>query len=187
MLRRSIAVMLASSSVGLLACEAYHHQPALLPASSPELYAASPHSSAAPEPSASAAIPVRAADPNEIGLARPIQFETGGATLSIDSTATLKPVADFLNASPELTLIRVESHMDDAGGASAALSISQRRAMNVAKKLISLGVDCQRLVPVGFGALRAERGVAIMKAAVRGKPVGGPVAGGGVVAGDPCR
>lgn len=182
-----LSAMVLGPILGVAACEAYSQQAPLLPAST----AASPPPSgysAAPPPSASVTVPVRvSADPNEIHTSTPILFETGGASLRLDSAAALKQVAESLKSAPEVTLVRIESHMDDPGGGAAAMSLSQRRAMSVAKKLIGYGVECERLLPVGFGSAEHEKGLVLVKAAVRGKPVAGPVAGGGTVAGDPCR
>ena len=62
------------------------------------------------------------------------------------------------------------------------------------------GIDCKRLIPVGFGETKPvapndtpdnkaqNRRTAFVNAALKGKPIGGmPVDGGGKVAGDPCK
>ena len=70
----------------------------------------------------------------------------------------------------------------------------------MARKLVSLGVDCKRLVPVGFGGTKPvaenttpdgkaqNRRITFVAAALRGVLIGGmPADGGGKVAGDPCE
>ncbi len=70
----------------------------------------------------------------------------------------------------------------------------------MAKALVAKGVDCKRLLPVGFGETkpRAEnktpegkaqnRRTTFVNAALRGKAIGGaPLEGFGKIAGDPCK
>jgi OOP family OmpA-OmpF porin len=65
---------------------------------------------------------------------------------------------------------------------------------------VALGVDCKRLLPVGFGSGKPlsdnptpegkaqNRRVTFINAALEGKPIGGmPVDGGGTAAGNPCK
>ena len=74
------------------------------------------------------------------------------------------------------------------------------RSIAVAKWLVGKGVDCKRLLPVGFGQEKPiadnktaegreqNRRTAFVNAELRKKPIGGmPVDGGGKVAGDPCK
>jgi OOP family OmpA-OmpF porin len=71
---------------------------------------------------------------------------------------------------------------------------SEARALAVAKALVKAGVDCKRVLPVGFGASKpafedASKNTRMVfeNAALRGHAIGGmPVDGGGKVAGDPC-
>jgi len=69
----------------------------------------------------------------------------------------------------------------------------------VARGLVEKGVDCKRLVPVGFANTKpvAENAtpegkakncrMAFVNAALRDRPIGGlPVDGDGKLAGDPC-
>lgn len=133
-------------------------------------------------------------------LPGPVVFETGSDKLNPVSDAVLSVVEDYLVAKPDITLIRIEGHTDSDGKADGNQTLSEKRAMSVARWLIGHGVDCKRLIPVGFGQTKPvapndtadnkaqNRRVAFVNAALKGKPIGGaPVDGGGKVAGDPCR
>lgn len=110
-------------------------------------------------------------------------------------------VKSFLDAKSYVTMMRIEVHeAADGDEASALQKLSEERARSVARQLVSLGVDCQRLLPVGFGitkpvmdnttaaGIKANRRVVFAIATMRGKPIGGmPVDGGGMMAGDPCQ
>ena len=133
-------------------------------------------------------------------LPGPVVFETGSDRLSPVSDEVLEVVHDYLDAKPEITLLRIEGHTDSDGNAADNQTLSEKRAMSVARWLVAVGVKCDRLIPVGFGQTRPivpndtpdnkaqNRRVAFHNAAVRNKPIGGrPVDGGGRVAGDPCK
>lgn len=133
-------------------------------------------------------------------LPSPVVFETGSDILKPESDAGLSFVKDYLTAKPEVTLVRIEGHTDNDGAAAGNQTLSERRALSVAKWLVARAVDCRRLLPVGFGQTKPlvpndtsehktmNRRIAFVNAAVNGKPLGGnPVDGGGRIAGDPCQ
>jgi OOP family OmpA-OmpF porin len=133
----------------------------------------------------------------ELILPSPIAFAEGTDTLSPESEAALEYVKAYLTEKSYISQMRVEGHVAGAGAKDQALS--EKRALAVARWLASHGVDCGRLVAVGFGNTRpvAEGGtpegrarnnrVAFFNAALKGRPIGGmPVDGGGKVAGDAC-
>jgi OOP family OmpA-OmpF porin len=133
-------------------------------------------------------------------LPGPVVFETGKDVLKPESDAVLEVVVDYLEAKPEITLLRIEGHTDTDGKADANQKLSEGRSLAVARWLTGKGVDCKRLLPVGFGQTKPvadnntpegkaqNRRTSFVNAALRGKPIGGmPVDGGGKVAGDPCR
>jgi OOP family OmpA-OmpF porin len=77
--------------------------------------------------------------------------------------------------------------------------LSEKRAAAVCQRLVQMGIDCQRLLPVGFGSTKpvadnnspegkSKNGrIAFVNTALRGKNIGGmPVDGGGVIAGNAC-
>jgi OOP family OmpA-OmpF porin len=133
-------------------------------------------------------------------LPAPVIYETGKETLSAEGTAALDHVAGYLAAKDYITLLRVEVHTDSDGDDAANQALSEKRAFAVTKALVAKGVDCKRLIPVGFGETKPvapndtpenkaqNRRTVFANAALRGKPIGGmPVDGGGKVAGDPCK
>ena len=96
--------------------------------------------------------------------------------------------------------MRIESHTDTDGSAAKNQALSEKRAMAVARALVAKGVDCKRLIAVGFGGEKPaapndtpenkaqNRRTLFINAALRGRPIGGmPVDGGGKVAGDVCH
>jgi OOP family OmpA-OmpF porin len=131
----------------------------------------------------------------------PVVFEAGSDRIDAKaSAAALAHVKAFLAAKEDITVLRIEAHLDDSAGVSAARKLTEQRALAVGRWLVGQGVDCKRVLPVGFGsskpvaanstpAGRAEnRRVVFAPAALRGRPIGGlPLNGGGNVAGDLCR
>lgn len=136
---------------------------------------------------------------HELKLPGPIVFETGSDRLSPVSDDVLWHVADYLDAKPLITLLRIEGHVD-ADADKDGQPLSEKRALSVARWLVAKGIQCTRLLPVGFGAGKPiapndtpdnkakNRRIAFVNAALKGRPIGGMmVDGGGRVAGDPCR
>jgi OOP family OmpA-OmpF porin len=137
---------------------------------------------------------------NTLKLPGPIEFETGSDKLRSVSDAPLEVVLDYLTSKPEVTLLRIEGHTDSDGTRASNQILSEKRALVVARWLVEAGIDCHRLLPVGFGQDRlvvpdtsaenkaTNRRVAFVNAALLGKPLGDkPTDGGGHVAGDPCQ
>lgn len=129
-----------------------------------------------------------------------VLFQTGTDKILPESEKVLDHVRGYLAAKSYITLLRVEGHTESQGGAEHNQALSEKRAMAVARALVAKGVDCKRLLPVGFGETKpvaanttaegraANRRVEFVNAALRGRPIGGmPVDGGGRVAGDACR
>lgn len=134
-----------------------------------------------------------------LSLPGPVVFETGSDTLKPESDAVLEHVQKYLEQKPEITKLRIEGHTDNVGKPADNQTLSEKRAMAVARWLVAKGIDCKRLVAVGFGQDKPvapndteegraqNRRVAFFNAAVNDKPLGGkPVDGGGKPAGDPC-
>jgi OOP family OmpA-OmpF porin len=127
-----------------------------------------------------------------------VEFDEGTDRITFASGIALHHVLDYLAAKPAITVLRIEGHMDDRAGDTQGLS--KQRAMAVASWLVSKGVDCKRVLPVGFGGtkpIRANDGaenramnqrVEFVNAELRGRPIGGmPLDGSGEVAGDACQ
>jgi OOP family OmpA-OmpF porin len=123
---------------------------------------------------------------NRLELPGPIAFT--GEALDPASDPALEHARGYLAAKDYISLLRVEGHADDQ-------ALSERRAVLVARWLIAHGVDCKRLIAVGFGANkpiadnRTPEGraqntrIELHNAALRGRAIGGaPSDGGGQVA-----
>lgn len=125
----------------------------------------------------------------------PIEFETGSDKLKPESSG-LSLVKQYLDEKTYVTTLRIEVHTDSQGDASKNQELSEKRAVAVAKALVAKGVDCKRLIAVGFGSNKPiadsttpegraqNRRVSFFIAALRGRAIGGmPLDGGGKVAG----
>ncbi len=86
-----------------------------------------------------------------VGL-EPIQFASGSAVISQESTATLDQVVEALQASDASVL--VEGHTDSQGDPGANQALSLERARAVVNYLVANGVDETRLSAQGFGQER---------------------------------
>lgn len=137
---------------------------------------------------------------NQLKLPSPIVFETGSDKLKPDSDAALAHVAAYLAEKTYISLMRVENHSDSSGAPQANQQLSEKRALAVGRWLIGHGVDCKRLIAVGFGGSKPiadnatpdgkaqNRRTVFVNAALRGHAIGGmPVDGSGQVAGDLCK
>jgi len=136
---------------------------------------------------------------NEVILSSPIIFKTGTAELDPASEAGLKTIKKYLADKPYISLLRIECHTDNSGTVSGNQLLSEKRAWVICQELMARGVDCKRLLPVGFGDRKpvadnnttagkaSNLRVVLVNASLKGKPIGGmPVDGGGQVAGNPC-
>ena len=131
---------------------------------------------------------------HELALPEPVKFEAGSDKIGAAADASLRLLADYLKGKKVITLVRVEGHT--AAGREGAQGLSERRALAVARRLAELGVDCKRLVAVGFGDSKpreagggeANERVAFFNAALGGRLIGGmPADGGGRSAGQVCK
>lgn len=89
--------------------------------------------------------------PEPLKLPAPVKFASGTAKLADESEPTLKYVLEYLAKSPEVQALRIEGHTDSRGIASRNQKLSEERATAVARWLVDHGVDCKRVVPMGFG------------------------------------
>jgi OOP family OmpA-OmpF porin len=139
-------------------------------------------------------------DGNKILLPGAIVFKTGSAEIDLTvSEPILLMVKDYLDSKPKVTLLRVEGHTDSDGDDKANLELSAKRSQSVAKYLVGKGVDCKRLIPVGFGETKPvadnktpegkaqNRRTDFINAAISGKPIMGmPVDAGAPKVMDAC-
>ena len=95
---------------------------------------------------------------NEVKIDKPIRFKTASATLLPESDEALMIIKNYLDTKTYITLLRIEGHTDrltDEAGTrkeSTYQYLSEQRAKAICKRLVELGVDCKRLIAVGFGS-----------------------------------
>lgn len=133
-------------------------------------------------------------------LPAPIIFKSGTAELSPESESALQHIKAYLDAKTYISLLRIEGHTDNSTPGQDGQKLSEQRALAVVRWLIAQGIDCRRLIAVGFGSSKPialnntpegkaqNRRIEVVNAALRSKAIGGmPVDGGGQIAGDPCQ
>jgi OmpA-OmpF porin, OOP family len=137
---------------------------------------------------------------NQLVLDNPVTFKTGSNELTDEGKTALMQVKDFLLAKGYITLLRVEGHSDNSGNEADNQKRTEERAIAACRWLVANGIDCKRLIAVGFGSNKPvesndtpqgkamNRRMVFALAALKGKMIGGmPADGGGIVAGDPCK
>lgn len=138
---------------------------------------------------------------NRIELPGPVLFDDDRDVLKPESDAVLEIVYQYLAQNKQVTKHRIEGHTSSEGDAAHNLKLSEDRAMMVAHWLVGKGIDCHRLIPVGFGSTRprvtpekteedreTNRRVDFINAEIDGKAIGGlPIDGGAERHGDPCK
>ena len=140
-----------------------------------------------PAPPGPAAAPVAySLDGNRLELPGSITFS--GTKLDPASDPALEHARGYMAAKDAITLLRIEGHADDQ-------ALSERRALEVGRWLVAHGIDCKRLLAVGFGPTKPiadastpegkarNTRIELQNAAMRGRPIGGlSLEGGGQVA-----
>lgn len=89
--------------------------------------------------------------PEPLKLPAPVTFSTGTASLTGDSEVALNHVLDYLTKSPDVAVMRIEGHTNNVGARGSNMKLSEERAQAVAKWLVGHGIDCKRVLPLGFG------------------------------------
>ncbi len=79
-----------------------------------------------------------------------LTFDTGSATLTGPSAATVDAMVQILKAFPNVK-VSVGGYTDNQGGAAANKRLSEARAKTVADTMIAAGVAADRLVTAGHG------------------------------------
>jgi OOP family OmpA-OmpF porin len=137
---------------------------------------------------------------NELILPAPILFETGSEKIRLEeSKVSLQHIKAFLEAKTYITLIRIEGHTDNNGNESVNQKLTEVRSKSVYTWLVENGVDCKRLIAVGFGSTKPKadnstaegkaqnRRISICMAELRNKAIGGmPIDGSGIISAT-CR
>jgi len=79
-----------------------------------------------------------------------INFDTGKATIRLDSQPIIDQVTEMLQTNPGL-MLSVEGHTDSVGTPAANKTLSESRAKAVVAALAAKGIDAKRLTAVGWG------------------------------------
>jgi OmpA-OmpF porin, OOP family len=137
---------------------------------------------------------------NEVKISKEITFKPGTAILLPESDTALQVIKKYLDDKSYISTLRIEAHTDNTGDAATNQTLSEKRAEAISDRLVTLGVDCNRLLPVGFGGTKPvadnstaegkaqNRRTSFVNAALKGKAIGGmPTDGGGKVAANPCK
>lgn len=114
-----------------------------------------------------------------------ITFVKGTKKLTPESEPALKAIKKYLEDKTYITLLRVEGHVDGEGDNNQ--SLSETRALAVCGWLIANGINCKRLIAVGFGDTKplsytngvVNTRIAFVNAALRDHLIGGMPADGG--------
>ena len=80
-------------------------------------------------------------------------FSVGSARLTAELKVLLEVAAGILSRDPSIALV-IEGHTDSGGAAGENLALSTRRAEAAAEFLTTLGVEADRLDPIGYGESR---------------------------------
>ncbi len=79
-----------------------------------------------------------------------IQFDSGSATISVDSYPLLEELADIVSSCEGVT-VEIQGHTDSDGSEQGNLGLSQRRAQAVLQNLVDEGIDTAQLTARGYG------------------------------------
>ncbi len=82
-----------------------------------------------------------------------IHYDTGKSDIRPDARPELDRLVQFLNDNPEVR-VELSSHTDSRSSADYNLKLSQRRADEAKKYIVSKGIDANRVVSVGYGESR---------------------------------
>jgi outer membrane protein OmpA-like peptidoglycan-associated protein len=77
-------------------------------------------------------------------------FQTGEATITPGTQATIDRLVVFLQQNPEQR-VRIEGYADDTGNRKSNMKLSQRRADAVKQALVSHGIEASRIETLGGG------------------------------------
>jgi outer membrane protein OmpA-like peptidoglycan-associated protein len=79
-----------------------------------------------------------------------INFDINKADIKPESMGTINAIVAILKSNPDLKF-EIQGHTDNSGNAANNLTLSQKRADEVKKQMVALGIDESRLTTKGFG------------------------------------
>lgn len=93
-------------------------------------------------------------DQNRLLLPKQILFHEHANDLADTADAMISYVAEYLINNPNVTKLRVESHVFSEKDANENIKLSLQRAAIITYYLTLKGVDCSRLTASGFGSTK---------------------------------
>lgn len=92
----------------------------------------------------------------EIGFGRQLRFK--GRTTELDpwGECILKDVAQVIREHPDPEFVEIRVHTNASGDAQTDLKLTERQALVIRDRLVTLGAPSERLRPLGFGSKEAE-------------------------------
>jgi len=127
----------------------------------------------------------------ELITEKQIRFKENTAELLPESTDVLAYIKKYMDDRSYISLLRIEANVTASGESRKDELLATERATAVYTKLISMGVDCKRLIAVSFGSNKpvAEAGspagkatnsyIKIFNVAIHGRIIGGMEPDGG--------
>jgi outer membrane protein OmpA-like peptidoglycan-associated protein len=79
-----------------------------------------------------------------------INFDINKADIKPESMGTINAIVGILKTNPELKF-EIQGHTDNSGVAASNLTLSQKRADEVKRQMVALGINESRLTTKGFG------------------------------------
>jgi OOP family OmpA-OmpF porin len=133
---------------------------------------------------------------NQLVLPQPVVFIPHANDVKDLSDPMLDYVAEYLKEKAYISTMRIESHVFTEKTPAENLSLSLQRAALISYYLTQKGVDCQRLLPVGFGDtkpidtanVQINTRLEFHNAALNGHAISGmPLDGSALKTFDPCE
>ncbi len=127
---------------------------------------------------------------HKVNVSGKIMFKENTAVLLSESDAAVAVIKKYLDDKTYISLLRIESNVSLFSSETKNQVLSEQRAAAVYEKLVSLGVDCKKLVVTGFGSTKpvadnsipegkaANTNIIFVNAALRGHLIGGMPADG---------
>ncbi|MBN2715495.1 MAG: OmpA family protein [Deltaproteobacteria bacterium] len=79
-----------------------------------------------------------------------VTFDMGTANLKKSSHKKLQPLVEYMKIRPEI-YVELSGHTDNQGDPEKNLNLSEQRANEVKKYLVSQGIDADRIAVTGYG------------------------------------
>jgi len=127
----------------------------------------------------------------ELITEKQVSFKENTAELLPESTEVLAYIKKYLDDRSYISLLRIEANVTASGESRKDDLLATQRATAVYTKLISMGVDCKRLIAVSFGSNKpvaetnspegkaANSYIKIFNVAIHGRIIGGMEPNGG--------